>query len=191
MRNKNSRIISSNTKYCPTLLNNTLTTCACYAMIQVQKSDCRKTLVGASIARPCPFALQKTVPEKALLRPAGGRPMVAPTHAIRHEYNLLTGWPSPSGEGRESLYNLTLRKIPLQNLPPRFAVLRHCLCAVLAQADAVAVAVGGENKRILPGVIRHGERRAPQTERTAPTPMLGSSTLPPTQPICSKARYIA
>ena len=52
---------------------------------------------------------------------------------------------------------------------PRFAVLRHRLCAVLAQADAVAVAVGGENKRILPGVIRHGERRAPQTERTAQT----------------------
>ena len=33
----------------------------------------------------------------------------------------------------------------------------------------MAVAVGGENKRILPGVIRHGERRAPQTERTAQT----------------------
>ena len=37
MRNKNSRIISSNTKYYPALLNNTLTTCACYGMIQVQK----------------------------------------------------------------------------------------------------------------------------------------------------------
>ena len=110
-----------------------------------------KTLVGASIARPCPFALQKTVPEKALLRQVGGRPMVAPTHAIRQECNLLTVWASPKEEGRESLYNLTLRKIPLQNLPPRFAVLRHYLCAVLTQADAVAVAVGGENKRILPG----------------------------------------
>ncbi len=81
---------------------------------------------------------------------------------------MARGFP-PSGEGRESLYNLTPRKIPLQNLPPRFAVLCHYLCAVLAQADAVAVAVGGENKRILPGVIRHGERRAPQTERTAQT----------------------
>ena len=53
-------------------------------------SDCRKTLVGASIARLCPFALQKSVPEKALLRQVGGRPMVAPTHAIRQECNLLS-----------------------------------------------------------------------------------------------------
>ena len=45
-------------------------------------SDCRKTLVGASIARLCPVALQKTVPENALLRQAGGRPMVAPTFSI-------------------------------------------------------------------------------------------------------------
>ena len=33
-----------------------------------ENSDCRKTLVGASIARPCPFALQKAIPENALLR---------------------------------------------------------------------------------------------------------------------------
>ena len=33
-----------------------------------QESDCRKTLVGASIARPRPFALQETIPENALLR---------------------------------------------------------------------------------------------------------------------------
>ena len=31
-------------------------------------SGCRKTLVGASIARPRPFALQETIPENALLR---------------------------------------------------------------------------------------------------------------------------
>ena len=31
-------------------------------------TDCQKTLVGASIPRPCPFALQKTIPENALLR---------------------------------------------------------------------------------------------------------------------------
>ena len=31
-------------------------------------ADCQKTLVGASIARPCPFACEKTYPEKALLR---------------------------------------------------------------------------------------------------------------------------
>ena len=31
-------------------------------------ADCQKTLVGASIARPCPFALQETIPENALLR---------------------------------------------------------------------------------------------------------------------------
>ena len=31
-------------------------------------ADCRKTLVGASIARPCPFALQETIPENTLLR---------------------------------------------------------------------------------------------------------------------------
>ena len=78
MRNKNSRIISSNTKYCPALINNTLTTCACYGMIQVQKSDCRKTLVGASIARPCPFALQKNCPGKCVAavswRATNGRP---------------------------------------------------------------------------------------------------------------------
>ena len=31
-------------------------------------SGCRKTLVGASIARLRPFALQETIPENALLR---------------------------------------------------------------------------------------------------------------------------
>ena len=67
-----------------------------------ENSDCRKTLVGASIARPCPFALQKTVSEKALLRQVGGRPMVAPTHAIRQECNLLTVWASPLG-GRQEI----------------------------------------------------------------------------------------
>ena len=35
-------------------------------------ADCQKTLVGASIARPCPFAREKTYPEKALLRQVGG-----------------------------------------------------------------------------------------------------------------------
>ncbi len=41
-----------------------------------------KTLVGASIARPCPFVYEMTSPENALLRQVGGRPMVAPTHSI-------------------------------------------------------------------------------------------------------------
>lgn len=35
-------------------------------------ADCQKTLVGAGIARPCPFACEKTYPEKALLRQVGG-----------------------------------------------------------------------------------------------------------------------
>ena len=48
-------------------------------------ADCQKTFVGASIARPCPFACEKTYPEKALLRQVGGRPMVAPTYLIDHE----------------------------------------------------------------------------------------------------------
>ena len=34
-------------------------------------ADCQKTLVGASIARPCPVACEKTYPEKALLRQVG------------------------------------------------------------------------------------------------------------------------
>ena len=51
---------------------------------------CRKTLVGASIARPCPFALQEAFPENALLRQVDGRPMVAPTHAKKQECNFLT-----------------------------------------------------------------------------------------------------
>ena len=46
-------------------------------------ADCQKTLVGAGIARPCPFACEKTYPEKALLRQVGGRPMVAPTYSMR------------------------------------------------------------------------------------------------------------
>ena len=41
-------------------------------------SDCRKTLVGASIARPCPFALQKNRPGKCVAaagwRATNGRP---------------------------------------------------------------------------------------------------------------------
>ena len=35
-------------------------------------ADCQKTLVGASIARPCPFVCEKTFRENALLRQAGG-----------------------------------------------------------------------------------------------------------------------
>ena len=50
-------------------------------MIEVQKSDCRKTLVGASIARPCPFALQKNCPGKCVAavswRATNGRPYTA------------------------------------------------------------------------------------------------------------------
>ena len=37
----------------------------------------KKTLVGAGIARPCPFVCEIISPEKALLRQVGGRPMVA------------------------------------------------------------------------------------------------------------------
>ena len=43
-----------------------------------ENSDCRKTLVGASIARPCPFALQKNCPGKCVAavswRATNGRP---------------------------------------------------------------------------------------------------------------------
>ena len=53
-------------------------------------ADCQKTLVGASIARPCPFACEKTYPEKALLRQVRGRPMVAPTYSIGHECDFST-----------------------------------------------------------------------------------------------------
>ena len=35
-------------------------------------SGCQKTLVGAGIARPCPFVCEITSPEKALLRQVGG-----------------------------------------------------------------------------------------------------------------------
>jgi hypothetical protein len=41
-------------------------------------ADCRKTFVGASIARPCPFALQENYPEKCAApvgwRTTNGRP---------------------------------------------------------------------------------------------------------------------
>ena len=53
-------------------------------------ADCQKTLVGASIARPCPFGCEKTYPEKALLRQVGGRPMAAPTYSIGHKCDFLT-----------------------------------------------------------------------------------------------------
>ena len=43
-------------------------------------SDCRKTLVGASIARLCPFALQKNCPGKCVAAPSwratNGRPYI-------------------------------------------------------------------------------------------------------------------
>ena len=42
----------------------------------------KKTLVGAGIARPCPFVCETTSPENALLRQVGGRPMVAPTEEM-------------------------------------------------------------------------------------------------------------
>ena len=50
----------------------------------------KKTLVGAGIARPCPFVCEITSPENALLRQVGGRPMVAPTHSIGQECDFLT-----------------------------------------------------------------------------------------------------
>ena len=54
----------------------------------------QKTLVGASIARPCPFVCETASPENALLRQVGGRPMVAPTHSIGQECDFLTRWVS-------------------------------------------------------------------------------------------------
>ena len=50
----------------------------------------KKTLVGASIARPCPFVCETTSPENALLHQVSGRPMVAPTHSMGQEYDFLT-----------------------------------------------------------------------------------------------------
>ena len=50
----------------------------------------KKTLVGASIARPCPFVYEITSPENALLRQVFGRPMVAPTHSTGQECDFLT-----------------------------------------------------------------------------------------------------
>ena len=50
----------------------------------------KKTLVGASIARPCPFVYEITFPENALLRQVFGRPMVAPTHSTGQECDFLT-----------------------------------------------------------------------------------------------------
>ena len=52
--------------------------------------DCQKILVGASIARPCPFVCEKAFPENALLRRVGGRPMVAPTHSTGQGCDFLT-----------------------------------------------------------------------------------------------------
>ena len=54
------------------------------------EADRQKTLIGASIARPCPFVCGKNLPEKTLLRQVGWRPMVAPTYSIGHECNFLT-----------------------------------------------------------------------------------------------------
>ena len=50
----------------------------------------KKTLVGAGIARSCPFVCEITSPENALLRQVCGRPMVAPTHSIGQECDFLT-----------------------------------------------------------------------------------------------------
>ena len=47
-------------------------------------------LVGASIARPCPFALQENCPGKCVASVSWRATMVAPTHAIRQECNLLS-----------------------------------------------------------------------------------------------------
>ena len=33
-------------------------------------ADCQKTLVGASIARPCPFACEKNLPGKGVAAPS-------------------------------------------------------------------------------------------------------------------------
>ena len=46
----------------------------------LRSADCRKTLVGASIARPCPFALQENCPRKCVAavswRATNGRPYI-------------------------------------------------------------------------------------------------------------------
>ena len=50
----------------------------CAATRNVSGPDCQKTLVGASIARPCPFALQENRPGKCVAavswRATNGRP---------------------------------------------------------------------------------------------------------------------
>ena len=53
-------------------------------------SGCQKTLVRASIARPCPFVCEKTFLKNALMRQVLWRPMVAPTHSIGQECDFLT-----------------------------------------------------------------------------------------------------
>ena len=53
------------------------------------KQAVKHALVGASIARPCPFVCEKAFPESVLLRQVGGRPMVAPTYSIRQECDFL------------------------------------------------------------------------------------------------------
>ena len=62
------------------------------------RPDCRKTLVGASIARPCPFVLQENCPRKCVAavswRATNGRPYTR-NKAGMHFFDTLT---SPEGE---------------------------------------------------------------------------------------------
>ena len=76
---------------------------------------CRKTLVGASIARPRPFALQETIPENALLRQVGGRPMVAPTP--QQYFTMQQRQTSPE---RSRPFPSVSKNLPLRNRIPRY-----------------------------------------------------------------------
>ena len=94
---------------------------------------CRKTLVGASIARPRPFALQETIPENALLRQVGGRPMVAPTP--QQYFTMQQRQTSPE---RSRPFPSVSKNLPLRNRIPRYGGGGAC-----ARGGAVARRAGG------------------------------------------------
>ncbi len=68
---------------------------------------------------------------------------------------------------RAAFSSLQLRAgvVVCQNIGIAFALLRHGLCAPLAQAHAVAVTPGG--KAEIPALVLHGKAGAAQTQRPA------------------------